>query len=65
MLTVQRKHDGHWLKVASFRRTIGTSGAYSRTYRPTKRRSYRMRATFAMTATNTSARTTWRTFKVR
>ena len=64
-LTVQRKQGGKWRKVKSTTRTIRASGAYSGKYKPTKKGSYRIRATMAKTGTNTAATTKWRTFKVR
>jgi len=64
-LSVQRLRNGHWLTVARLTRTISASSTYKATYKPAKRGSYRMRATIAKAATNMSAKTTWRTFKVR
>jgi photosystem II stability/assembly factor-like uncharacterized protein len=64
-LSVQRKRVRRWVKVTTVQRTISTTGAYSWRYKPARRGSYRMRATIAKSATNTSAKTTWRTFKVR
>jgi hypothetical protein len=64
-LTVQREQGGKWLKVTSMARTIRTSGAYSGTYKPARKSTYRMKTTIAETATHTAATTTWLTFKVR
>jgi hypothetical protein len=64
-LIVQRKKGGLWVKVTRFARTIGVSGAYTGTYKPTKKGSYRLRATIAKTATHTAAATKWLTFKVK
>ena len=64
-LTVQRKQAGKWRKVTSLVRTISASGAYSATYRPAKKGSYRLRAAIAKTATNTAAATKWETFTVK
>ena len=64
-IVVQRKKGGVWAKVTSFTRTIGVSGTYSGTYKPTKKGSYRLRATIAKVAAHTSAATKWLTFKVK
>jgi hypothetical protein len=60
---VQRRKGGLWVKVTSFARTIGVSGAYSGTYKPAKKGSYRLRATIAKTAAHTAAATMWRSFR--
>ena len=62
-LIVQRKKGGLWVKVTRFARTIGVSGAYTGTYKPTKKGSYRLRATIAKAAAHTAAATKWLTFK--
>ena len=54
-----------WATVKTVLRTIGSSGAYSWSYKPAKKGSYRLRATVIKTATNTAVRTTWRGFKVK
>jgi hypothetical protein len=64
-LTVQRKHDRKWRKVTSKVRTISAKGVYSSRYRPTRKGSYRIRATIAKTATHAAAATKWRKFKVK
>ena len=64
-LVVQRKKGDLWVKVTGFARTIRVSGAYSGTYKPTKKGSYRLRATIAKTAAHTAAATKWLTFKVK
>jgi hypothetical protein len=64
-LTVQRKVGAKWRKVTSAARVISTSGAYSWRYKPTKKGSYRLRATIAKTATHAAARTMWHAFKVK
>ena len=64
-LTVQRKQGGKWLKVTSLTPTISAKGAYSATYKPAKKGSYRIEATIAKTATNAAAATKWLTFKVK
>jgi hypothetical protein len=46
-------------------RTISTSGAYSWSYKPARRGSYRLRVTIGKTTGATAASTTWRTFKVK
>jgi hypothetical protein len=63
-LTVQRKQGSKWLKVTSLRPTINAKGAYSVTYKPAKKGSYRIEATVAKTATSTAAASKWLTFKV-
>ena len=62
-LTVQRKQNGTWHRVASLAQTITASGTYSGTYKPAKPGSYRIKATMAQTVTNTTATTGWLTFK--
>jgi hypothetical protein len=64
-LSVQRQHNGKWLKVTSLTRTIGASGTYSRTYKPARKCRYRMRASIAKSGTNMAAKTKWRKFKVK
>ena len=54
-----------WVRVKAVTRTIAASGAYGWTYQPAKRGTYRLRTTFAKTATHMAATTTWRTFKVK
>jgi hypothetical protein len=64
-LTVQKKKGARWIKVKSAARTISPTGAYSWKYKPAKKGAYHMRATIAKSATNTAAKTKWRTFKVK
>jgi len=64
-LTVQRKQGSKWLKVIGMARTISTSGAYSGTFKPAKKGSYRMEAMIAKTATHTAAITAWLGFAVK
>jgi len=54
-----------WVTVKTVFRTIGAGGAYGWTYQPARRGTYRLRTTFAKTATYMAATTTWRTFKVK
>ena len=63
-LTVQRRQNGAWRKVKTVLSTVRAGGAFSWTYRPAKRGGFRVQATFAKTATNMTATTKWRTFKV-
>ncbi len=64
-LIVQREQDGKWLAVTRLTRTTSASGAYSASYKPAKKGTYRIKATIAKTTTHTAATTTWRTFKVK
>lgn len=64
-LTVQRQGSGTWHRVSTALRTISPSGAYSWTYKPAKRGTYRLQATIAKTATNAAATTKWSSFKVK
>ncbi len=64
-LTVERRSRGAWRKVKSMTAQIAASGAYGRTYKPSKKGSYRIRTRVAETVANTAAATRWRTFKVR
>ena len=64
-LSVQRMAAGRWVTVRSVTRTIGAGGAYRWSYWPAKRGVFRLRATIARTSTHTSAKTAWRTFRVR
>jgi hypothetical protein len=54
-----------WVTVKTVLRTIGSSGAYSWSYKPAKKGSYRVWSTLAKTATHMAAKTTWHTFKVK
>ena len=64
-LTLQRKEGRKWVKVKIVSRTLTSTHAYSWKYKPTRKGTYRIRATVAMTATNKAGATKWRTFKVR
>ena len=64
-LAVQRKAGGNWRRVKSLTATIAASGAYRCTYKPTKKGSYRIQTTIALTAANTAAATAWKSFKVK
>ncbi|GEM_PF-2249397 len=64
-LTLQRKRGKKWVKVKIVSRTLTSTNAYSWKYKPSKKGTYRIRATVAMTATNKAGATKWRTFKVR
>ena len=52
-----------WVTVKTVLRTIGSKGAYSGWYKPAKRGSFRLRATFAKSATNRATERTWRKLK--
>ena len=64
-LALQRYRSGAWRKVTSVTKTIRAGGAYSWTYRPGARGSYRIRATMAKTLTYTAASTTWKKFRAK
>jgi C1A family cysteine protease len=64
-LTVQKKKGAKWVKVKSHAATINAGGAYSWKYKPAKRGAYRLQVTIAKTATHTTAKTKWFTFKVK
>lgn len=65
-ITFQRKAGGKWVKVKAVGRTINaTSGAYSYTYKPGKRGSWRVNAKVPKTAEATAAKTAWKTFRVK
>jgi hypothetical protein len=63
-LTVQRKQGSQWRKVTDLTCAVSAGGACSKKYEPTKKGSYRLRATIANTAAHTAAATNWLTFKV-
>jgi hypothetical protein len=65
-ITVQRKVSGAWKTVATKSRTANaTSGAYSWSYKPTKKGSYRMQTSSAKSAHYTAAVSTWKTCTVK
>jgi len=64
-LTVQRKQGSKWRKAKGLTCKISAGGTYSRTYKPTRKGSYRIRATIAKTAANTAAASKWLKFKVK
>jgi len=64
-LTVQKKRGARWVTVKRVARTISASGAYIWKYKPAKKGAYRMKASIAKTAAHASAKTKWRTFKVK
>jgi hypothetical protein len=65
VITVQKKKAGRWVTVRVLARTIGAGGAYRWKNWPANRGVFRLRATIARTSTRTSAKTAWRTFRVR
>ncbi|MEZ5125010.1 MAG: pre-peptidase C-terminal domain-containing protein [Thermoleophilia bacterium] len=64
-LTLQRKAGSTWAKVKVVSRTLSAAKTYSWTYKPTRKGTYRIRATVAQTATNKSAASSWKTFSVK
>ena len=62
-LTVQRK-GAKWVKVKAAAALISSTGAYSWTYKATKKGVYRVRATTAKTTEYASAESAWRSFRV-
>jgi hypothetical protein len=63
-LTVQKKQGATWLTTRTTAATISPAGAYSWQYEPAKKGSYRLQATITGSATQASATTPWRAFKV-
>jgi hypothetical protein len=64
-LALQRKKGTKWVKVKIVSRTLSATKTYRWKYKPTRKGTYRIRATVAQTATNKAAATKWKTFKVR
>lgn len=65
-LTAQRKINGKWRTAATRSRTANaTSGAYSLTYKPSKKGTYRVHTTVAKSTNHTSATSVWKTFRVK
>ena len=65
-ITVQRKVSGTWKTVTTKARTANaTSGAYSWTYKPTKKGSYRIQTSVAKSTYYTSAASPWRACTVK
>ncbi|MGO8683472.1 MAG: IPT/TIG domain-containing protein [Thermoleophilia bacterium] len=64
-LTVQREQSGHWLAVTSVLRPLPTTGTCSWAYKPSRRATYRIKATIAKTSTHTAATTAWLAFTVK
>jgi hypothetical protein len=64
-LTLQRKKGTKWVKVKIVSRTLSATHTYSWKYKPPRKGTYRIRATVARTATNKSATSKWKTFRVR
>jgi hypothetical protein len=54
-----------WVAAKIALRTIGSKGGYNWSYKPAKRGSFRLRVTFARTATHLSGATSWHSFKVK
>ena len=63
-LTVER-WKGRWAPVRIVTRAISATRTYGWSYRPSARGAYRLRASIAKSATNTSATTSWRKFRVK
>lgn len=64
-LKAQIKKGTRWVTTKSVTATVKASGAYSWTYKPAKRGTYRMQASIKATATKRASHSPWRTFKVR
>jgi photosystem II stability/assembly factor-like uncharacterized protein len=64
-LKVQKKSVRKWVTVKTVKRVISAKGAYGWKYKPAKKGGYRVQAAIAKTATHASAKTKWRTFKVK
>jgi hypothetical protein len=65
-ITVQRKVNGAWKTVTTKSRSANaTSGAYSWTYKPTKKGSYRWQTSVAKSTYYTAATSTWKTCTVK
>ena len=65
-LTLQRLYSGKWHPVTTASVKIATNGAYSwTTYKPSRRGSYRVRASISKTNRNAGVTTTWRRFTVK
>lgn len=65
-VTIQRKVGTKWVYAKRVARTINaTSGAYSYTYKPLRRGSYRVKTSVAKTARYTAAATAYKSFKVK
>lgn len=63
---IQRKAGTKWVKAKTVARTINaTSGAYSYTYKPLKKGSYRVKTSVAKTALYTAVATSYKSFKVK
>ena len=64
-LTAQLKKGARWIKAKTFSALMSPTGAYSSTFDPTKKGSYRLQATIPWTAVHAAATTKWFTFKVK
>lgn len=65
-VVIQRKVGARWVNAKTVARTINaTSGAYSYSYKPQKRGSYRVKTSVAKTTLYTAATTSYKSFKVK
>jgi len=64
-LTFQRKVSGTWKTVLTKTRTLSSTSAYSYTYKPGKKGSYRVRCTVPATAELVAKSTVWKSFTVK
>lgn len=64
-ITIQRKVSGTWRTVTTKSRTTSASGAYSTTYKPTKKGAYRMQTSVAKTTKYAASKSPYRTFTVK
>lgn len=64
-VTIQRKVGTKWVKVTAKAATLNaTTGAYSCTYKPTKKGAWRIQTSVAKSSLLAAATSTWKTFKV-
>ena len=65
-IIIQRKSGSKWVKVTTKTANINAAtGAYSYTYKPTKKGSYRVQTSVAKTAAYTTVVTGWKMFAVK
>lgn len=64
-LKAQRKKGAKWVAAKSATATVKATGAYSWTYKPAKKGTYRMQATIKATATYKASKSVFKTFKVK
>jgi hypothetical protein len=64
-ITAQLKQGDRWAKAAAASVAITASGAYTWRYKPSKRGSYRLRATLAGTTAHAAAASKWLSLRVK